>query len=327
MLQSLSKMASPFIADSGYGTESASVSRRTSMAEQGGVTPVEPTSILNGHKLVPVQKFKNLKSLRDVIVTEREKLKQAGSPLKFMVFRLMKPDVFEKLRSSDEGAGPGTRYGYDHEKEHIIITVFPKQLHEVFVANICRKVERQLEGMGIDEQQFFDIATADYEGARGVKQPDTSYKPVTREGETAPPSLVFEAGYTESLPQLRRDAEWWLSNAPHQVNIVVLVAIRPTTRVVVIEKWTLIDRTKDGQSGTRSRPAPVFTLPTMTTEITIQPETKGSTTFVVKGAPLILEFKKLMDRDPLSPETDITVIDSELAKAAAAIWKNMKPDE
>jgi hypothetical protein len=297
------------------------------MAEQGGETPVEPTSVLYGHELVPVQKFNNLKSLRDKIATEREKLKQTGSPPKSMVFGLMKPQIFEKLSSSREGAGPGTRYGYDHEKEHIIITFWPNQLHEVFAANICRKMDRQLEGMGIDELQLFDIGIADYKGARGVKQPDRSYKPATRKGKTAPPSLVFEAGYAESLPQLRRDAEWWLSNAPHQVNIVILVAVRPTTRVVVIEKWTLIDRTKDGRSGTRSRPAPLFTLPTMTTEIMIQPETKGSTTFVVKGAPLILEFKKLMDRDPVPPETDITMIDSELAKATAAIWENMKPEE
>ena len=80
--------------------------------------------------------------------------------------------------------------------------------------------------MGIAYEQFWDIGFADYRCPRGAKQPDTSYKPRRRKKDP-PPSLGFEAGYAESLPQLRRDAEWWLSNASHQVNIVLLVAIRP----------------------------------------------------------------------------------------------------
>ena len=55
-----------------------------------------------------------------------------------MVFGRVKPDVFEKLLSSYEGASPGTRCGYNYEKEHLIITVYPSQIHEAFVNKLKR---------------------------------------------------------------------------------------------------------------------------------------------------------------------------------------------
>ena len=65
----------------------------------------------------------------------------------------------------------------------------------------------------------------------------------------------------------------------------------------------------------------------MTTEIRILSETKGSTTFVVKGVLLILEFKNITDRDPVPHETDVVVIDSLLARVAASFWEIMEPGD
>jgi len=44
-----------------------------------------------------------------------------------------------------------------------------------------------------------------------------------REGKDAWPTLVIEAGSSESLGALRDDMRWWFSVSDHQVNIVLLV--------------------------------------------------------------------------------------------------------
>jgi hypothetical protein len=285
------------------------------------MAPIKPTSVLEGLEQVLIQPFKSLNSLRKTVESEKNKLLQQGSPpLKTLIFGPINVENFHKLSESDEGVGSGARYGYDNEKERLVVTVFAKQEHESFVINLGEELKATLIRMGHNTRTLVAVGCADYESAHGVKQPDASFKPATRTSSTSPPSIVFEAGYSETLPQLRRDAEWWLTNAPNEVNIVVLVAVRPRNKILIIEKWVLVERKKDGQTGTASRPAPKFTLPTRTVEVKVEPEPKGSATFVSKGGPLVFEFDKLMDRAPVSPETDITLSDANLAELAADLW-------
>ncbi|KAI1129237.1 hypothetical protein F5Y10DRAFT_264398 [Nemania abortiva] len=51
------------------------------------------------------------------------------------------------------------------------------------------------------------------------------------------PTLVIEAGDSESLSELRRDMRWWFSASDHQVKIVLIAKFERTRRRILIEKW------------------------------------------------------------------------------------------
>ncbi len=49
------------------------------------------------------------------------------------------------------------------------------------------------------------------------------------------PTLVIEAGYSESLDQLHCDKNWWFRESQHQVKIVVLAKFDHP--ISLLEKW------------------------------------------------------------------------------------------
>jgi hypothetical protein len=133
--------------------------------------------------------------------------------------------------------------------------------------------------------------------------------------------LVFEAGISETLARLRVDADWWLTNSNGEVKIVVIIWIVRAAKSLVIEKWCL---------QPRSRAAPVTRANTLITtkiqELTIIqnppiPPPQGTIpTYAVTGAPLILEFEKLLLRAPVPPECDVIFTAADLQAWAAEFW-------
>ncbi|KAK3935211.1 hypothetical protein QBC46DRAFT_272236, partial [Diplogelasinospora grovesii] len=51
------------------------------------------------------------------------------------------------------------------------------------------------------------------------------------------PTLVIEAGNSQTLEQLRVDMRWWFGPSNHQVKIVLLAKLDRNQGQIVLEKW------------------------------------------------------------------------------------------
>ena len=122
------------------------------------------------------------------------------------------------------------------------------------------------------------------------------------------PTLVFEAGISESLRRLRMDAAWWLMNSKGDVNIVIVISLHRAQATIQIEKWEL--------GPVRIRTRSEQPVPTKTQEIIIS-------TDHFDGAPLVLEFQKIFLRPAILPERDFTFSAQELSIWAADIWEGL----
>ena len=150
--------------------------------------------------------------------------------------------------------------------------------------------------MGLPPEEFVDIGATRFQRPRSSKESDSAYKPATvRPNRLDWPTLVIEAGMSESLRRLRSDARWWLENSGGEVKIVVIMSIRRTSRLrtIVIEKWEHgplpgnRPNTRSITAAAANAPNQLQQIPTGTQEISID-----SNTNTVNGAPLVLEFRK-----------------------------------
>ena len=139
------------------------------------------------------------------------------------------------------------------------------------------------------------------------KRGDSAFKPLSfRPDETDWPTIVFEAGLSESLRHLRSDAKWWLVNSGGEVKIVIIISLKRGQSMLRIEKWEPAPAAGRRPSTRANANIPPPLIPTNTQEITIIPNT-------VTGAPLVLEFEKVFLRPAVLLESDIRFTGQELS--------------
>jgi hypothetical protein len=120
----------------------------------------------------------------------------------------------------------------------------PLVLYELAHRELGREIENALRDMHLPRYALASVGSGRFKSPRGnSKEGDTCYVPEARSprgGHNWPwPSLVLEAGVSESLPQLRADAAWWFSNSDGDVKITILIGVDTHHREVTIEKWEL----------------------------------------------------------------------------------------
>ena len=74
---------------------------------------------------------------------------------------------------------------------------------------------------------------------------------------------MIEVGYSETLKQLRIDAEWWLVNSGGLTRMVIIILVSDSPNTLEIEVWELGPNLK---CKTRSMPA---TIPIATNKLQI----------------------------------------------------------
>ena len=129
------------------------------------------------------------------------------------------------------------------------------------------------------------------------------------------PTLVIEAGDSESLPQLRADMRWWFSTSNHDVKIVILAKFHHVQHSIILEKWEEEERApRPGAAATRWSAA---MEPVLRQAITITYHNNGD-----PGNPgaLVLEFRLLFLRDPGPGEADIVFSNPDLQSYAVEVW-------
>jgi hypothetical protein len=143
------------------------------------------------------------------------------------------------------------------------------------------------------------------------------------------PSIVIEAGFSQSLNGLRSRMRWWFAASNHQVKIVLLSKIYPTAspQHILLEQW--VETVPTGRPVTRAstQAAAIGALlePNSLQEIWIRrtresPPAVGDV-YIVDGGPLQLEFERLFLRSPNIGEGDVIIGIPDLQEFAEAAFR------
>ena len=88
----------------------------------------------------------------------------------------------------------------------------------------------------------YPVGATKYKRPNFSKEGDTAYCPLpSREQETDWPTIVLESGLSEMHTRLRHDAQWWIVNSGGDVNIVIIISIKPAQKTLLVESGALLD--------------------------------------------------------------------------------------
>jgi len=165
---------------------------------------------------------------------------------------------------------------------------------------------------------------------------DSGRKPFTKRPlGTDFPTLVIEAGYSQSWASLRAKGRWWFESSDYAVKIVLLMKMDRSTAQIRIEKWKAMEqpRTRPSRAITRAMAAQV--VPSVSPECVqtvdiIRAASVGDhdprrflpNSYRVTRGLLCLEFEDLFLRRPGPGEHDIVFGTKELQEFAVRFWRS-----
>jgi hypothetical protein len=264
-----------------------------------------------------VQLFWGLADMRQTINSRHEKLETGISTDQYLVFRPVTEDDLEKIDNRRHLIGWNFRITHCIDWEVLIIKVMAGAAHEGMFGTFRILLEKRFVAMGLPEEDFWPVGATRLRGRSVSKEGDMAWKPAgLRPNLVDFPTLVIEAGVSESLRKLRADARWWLSNRGGQVNIVLVMTVETGPRKIQIERWE--NRPSTGPA-TRSNQPP-NQIPTQIQTIAIDPNN-------ITGAPLTLDFHLIFLR-PINPnaipaENDIVFTAQDLRDWANDFWEGV----
>ena len=142
------------------------------------------------------------------------------------------------------------------------------------------------------------MRTTTYRGIGNRKQPDCAFQPRSPRPDLADwPTLVVECGVSQSLPDLRRDSNWWFTNSAAQVKTVLLFSLSEKKRKIHIEQWEMREEVKC-----------IRTIDIVEAD--------------AAGASLQLSFEHLFLRKPSKGETDIVFSTEDLEELGDYVWSS-----
>ncbi|KAK4038169.1 hypothetical protein C8A01DRAFT_48163 [Parachaetomium inaequale] len=301
-------------------SRSAASRSEASPSVSASAASTRPTSV--GSKQddeVSTTRFTNVQDLFNVINC---------TPGDFLVVTHVSPSCFAEIERERDKRRRKFRFRrYDSSSQTLLITI-PGDLHEQLHGGIYDKFTNQLARTG-REDRWKSIRTATRQAQQGHPggsegQGDSTGGPKPeRDPPGAWPTLVIEAGASESLAELHNDMRWWFSTSDHQVKIVLLVKFQRTGGVITLEKW-------EEESPGPPRPGATTTChaslqqPVLRQAINItrDPTTNPVSYNVTSGA-LVFGFRLLFLRDPGPGEGDFVMSVPELEDYAKYIWTQL----
>ncbi|KAK3364022.1 hypothetical protein B0T25DRAFT_529018 [Lasiosphaeria hispida] len=166
-----------------------------------------------------------------------------------------------------------------------------------------------------DQHRDWSLGSSTYKGI-GTQQKggDSGIRPdPPRSAGNQFPTLVIEAGDSESLPQLHRDKDWWFDNSPPNqpegdVKIVLLIKVYRPTKRIVVEQWYRYSQSPYATVVITPHPHKPFSL-------------LDSSHWVVQGAPMVIPFQDVFLRPSEGQETDIVLTKDFFADMGRQCWE------
>jgi hypothetical protein len=132
----------------------------------------------------------------------------------------------------------------------------PSGKHESAHVNFGLLIIEKIIMMGMPVRELRGFGAERFKGSSS-KEGDTCFKPRSRDYGADLPTIVIEAGLSESLAKLKCDANWWLIQSGRRngdkVMIVVTISIKLNDKSLRIEKWRMLQH-EQGQTLGRILP-------------------------------------------------------------------------
>jgi hypothetical protein len=225
---------------------------------------------------------------------------------------------------------------YTANTKCLIITI-PTAEHEGLHRGLDDFFRDEAVLMGL-KHEFMSIGSSTFQDkdANGniisLGEGDSSRKPQSmRRDKHHYPTLVIEAGWSQTIEKLQQKAEWWFAKSGGDVKIVLLVKSTPRLNHIRIEKWKLAPPvSRQGAATTRAAVAAPMTPQCIhVVEIArangindASPNQHDPASYMVTGGPLQLEFIDIFLRQPIPPgEGDLILDNATLQNYAADFWE------
>ena len=305
---------------------------RPSLSTQGSTnsssvetSPAE-TSPLDGLADAPIYGFTGIPDLRKRVRSQSDALVAGRTNQQYLVFRSVTKERLAQMNHQRASIGKHTRMTHYTDIDLLVIKLMPSAIHEAAHLQLGDEVNRKLEGMGLARRSLYPLGAKTCSGPNSSKQGDSTYKPKCRTREIDWPTIAIEAGLSEKLPRLRIDAQWWLTNSGGEVKIAIVISVVKEEKSLRIEQWCLPQPLPTGPRPATRAATRAATIPTKIQELTVIqdppiPALPGTIpTYTVTGAPLTLEFEKLLLRAPVLPEGNVILTAADLQAFAEEFW-------
>ncbi|KAK4159242.1 hypothetical protein QBC43DRAFT_327516 [Cladorrhinum sp. PSN259] len=229
---------------------------------------------------------------------------------------------FTEIESTREKQRRKFRFRYYDSNSQILIIAIPTGLHEQLHIWLYMEYFGQVDDMGL-KRSWISIASTTFSARQGnsgriSKEGDSTGRPMPeRAAKGTWPTLIIEAGVSETLGQLRLDMRRWFSISNHDVKIVLLAKFDGTK--ILLEKWEEDIQARPGATTTRrsvQQQEPILKQSIIISQNT----TTHPVSYDVTSGALILSFRLLFLRDPCDGEGDFVISVQELKEYAEIIW-------
>lgn len=137
---------------------------------------------------------------------------------------------------------------------------------------------------------------------------------------TSWPTLVIEAGASESWFELHNDMCWWFVASDHKVKTVLLAKFDHRVQIITLKRWEEQQQSPAGATSTRASNRASLE-PVLQQTITISRDfTSNQASYRVLSGALVLKFELLFLRDAGPGQGDIVVGIPELEQYAESVW-------
>ncbi|KAI5864087.1 hypothetical protein GGS23DRAFT_562851 [Durotheca rogersii] len=242
----------------------------------------------------------------------------------FLIVKKVPPADFERLCSREKRPCRIRRY---HANQGLLILTIPTCLHETLHLELWNLYRDKLVRKNQD-RGWRPIGSTTFrprghpEGDVGEGDSSGCPRPV-RSSPGSWPTLVIEAGDSESLSALRDDMRWWFLASDHDVKIVLLAKFDHGNQRIIIERWEEELQIRQGATNTRRSTNGNTFQPVLRQSIAIIRDITTNSYHVTSGA-LVLSFRLLFLRGPGPQEGDFIISVPELATYARNVWERVE---
>lgn len=244
------------------------------------------------------------------------------------------PARFRALEAERDRRGQHCRLFYQPETESLIITV-PTLQHEGMHLEFNTILLVAMANMGA-HTDWRQIGTTTFNPADGSSgQGDSGGSPIAGRRGSDWPTLVIEAGVSQTLSSLQAQMRWWFSVSGHEVKVVILIKMHVAQETLHLEEW-VETAGRPGATSTRwaTRAGLTALQPACERAIDLiwvgtgpirQTPAPGRTPsqFRVVGSPLIIRFSEIFLRAPGAGEHDLVISNASLQVFASRIWQDL----
>ncbi|CAK7201157.1 hypothetical protein SEUCBS139899_003859 [Sporothrix eucalyptigena] len=251
---------------------------------------------------------------------------------------------YNALCRERDARGRKFRLFYLGTQIRILIITVPTKSHEGMHYLLSTRLVVQIAQMGLNESWSSSAAATLAGPSNSGGEADGNILPFpARAGADQWPTIVFEAGYSQSEESLRAKMNWWFQASNHNVKIVVLAKAFPQTleKRLKIEQWQerSVEAVRSGATATRRSTAAAGAALQPTCLQTINISWAGLVPFHeatlaqvadrqqynVVRAPLVLEFGLVFLRPAVGPgEHDFEFPTEFLQRYAARVWSSTR---